>query len=123
MLSTISTSIPVTPFDACRTTRPFRFSSLPRRRNPRCLRAEQQPVDETPPTVEETKAEEKKAVYIDDLKQPTRTPLSKEMRNRMRDEYVGLGGTENVAMGANWFLYIGLFIAALAILSRLTGAI
>ena len=93
------------------------------RRHPRCLRAEQQPVDETPPTDEETKVEEKKAVYIDDLKQPQRAPLSKEMRNRMRDEYVGLGGAENVAMSTNWFLYIGLFIAALAILSWLTGAI
>lgn len=41
----------------------------------------------------------------------------------MRQEYLGLGGAENTAMGGNYFLYIIIIISVLAILSKLTGAI
>lgn len=57
------------------------------------------------------------------LKPPERTPLSEDMKTRMRDEYIGLGGAENSKMGQNWFLYIIVIISALAVASYLTGSI
>lgn len=57
------------------------------------------------------------------LLQIQRTELSPEMKARLKKEYYSLGGAPNTKMGANWFLNIGLFIAGLAILSWLTGAI
>eukprot|EP00775_Hariotina_reticulata_P007064 gene7064-7278_t len=49
--------------------------------------------------------------------------LSREMKQRLRQEYYGLGGAENQAMGSNYFLWIIAVIAVLAVLSKLTGAI
>ncbi len=46
-----------------------------------------------------------------------------EMQKRLRDEYLGLGGSPNTPMGANYFLYIILGISFLAVLSWLSGAI
>ena len=52
------------------------------------------------------------------------TPLpSQEMQKKLRDEYLGLGGSPNTPMGANYFLYIILGISFLAVLSWLSGAI
>ncbi|KAF5830046.1 hypothetical protein DUNSADRAFT_15087 [Dunaliella salina] len=49
--------------------------------------------------------------------------LSPEMKKRLKDEYVGLGGTPNRAMGNNYFLWIIVGISALAVASKLTGAL
>ncbi|EFN57572.1 hypothetical protein CHLNCDRAFT_143228 [Chlorella variabilis] len=49
--------------------------------------------------------------------------MSPEMKERLRREYYGLGGSPNKAMGSNYFLYIILGISLLAVLSKLTGAI
>ena len=46
-----------------------------------------------------------------------------EMQKKLRDEYLGLGGSPNTPMGANYFLYIILGISFLAVLSWLSGAI
>lgn len=45
------------------------------------------------------------------------------MQARLRKEYVGLGGSASKPMGGNYFLYIIIGIAVLAVLSALTGAI
>jgi hypothetical protein len=49
--------------------------------------------------------------------------MSPEMKARLKREYYGLGGSPNTKMGGNYFLYIILGIAFLAVLSALTGAI
>lgn len=49
--------------------------------------------------------------------------LSKEMKQRLRQEYVGLGGAEGKAMNSNYFLWIIGIISVLAVASKLTGAI
>mmetsp|Transcript_33903 Transcript_33903/g.85812 ORF Transcript_33903/g.85812 Transcript_33903/m.85812 type:complete len:127 (-) Transcript_33903:316-696(-) len=49
--------------------------------------------------------------------------LSKEMKKRLRQEYTGFGGAENSAMSSNYFLWIIVFISALAVASKITGAI
>ena len=46
-----------------------------------------------------------------------------EMQKKLRDEYLGFGGSPNTPMGANYFLYIILGISFLAVLSWLSGAI
>jgi L-ascorbate peroxidase len=43
------------------------------------------------------------------------------MKARLRDEYVGLGGTPSKPMPANLFLNIILFISTLAILCKVGG--
>lgn len=45
------------------------------------------------------------------------------MQKKLRDEYLGFGGSPNTPMGANYFLYIILGISFLAVLSWLSGAI
>jgi L-ascorbate peroxidase len=57
------------------------------------------------------------------LLQPPRDTMSPEMKKRLKQEYLGLGGSPNTAMGGNYFLYIILAISVLAVLSKLTGAI
>lgn len=54
---------------------------------------------------------------------PPRTELSSGMKEKLRSEYVGLGGSENQAMGSNYFLIIMVVVAVLAAASKLTGAI
>ena len=44
-------------------------------------------------------------------------------REKLRQEYLGLGGAANSKMGSNWFLNISLFIAFLAVFVKLTGTI
>lgn len=46
-----------------------------------------------------------------------------EYQKRLRDEYLAFGGSPDTAMGGNYFLYIIVIVAALAVLSKLTGAI
>mmetsp|Transcript_15988 Transcript_15988/g.34552 ORF Transcript_15988/g.34552 Transcript_15988/m.34552 type:complete len:133 (-) Transcript_15988:313-711(-) len=64
-------------------------------------------------------------LYADQVKrtQKPKSNLSKEMKERLRQEYVGFGGSENTAMSNNYFLWIIVVIGSLAILSALTGAI
>lgn len=67
------------------------------------------------------------AMYVDDSA-PARAPpkkgnLSKEMKARLRQEYVGLGGAENAAMSNNYFLWMIGIVAVLAISSKMIGAI
>ena len=76
---------------------------------------------EEEPTAEETVESVESVQPV--VESPPRTPLSKGMKEKMRREYVGLGGSENVAMGQNWFLVIGLGVAVLAVAAYLTGAI
>lgn len=56
------------------------------------------------------------------LSQPPRDNMSREMKQRLRKEYLSLGGSENVA-ATNWALYIILAISFLAVASWLTGAL
>lgn len=49
--------------------------------------------------------------------------MLQEYQKRLRDEYLAFGGSENTAMGGNYFLYIIVIISVLAVLSWLTGAI
>eukprot|EP00877_Chromochloris_zofingiensis_P007579 jgi/Chrzof1/3074/Cz12g10220.t1 len=66
------------------------------------------------------------ALYADEVPPAMAKPkdnMSKEMKARLRKEYVGLGGAENAAMSGNYFVWISVFVAVLAILSKLTGAI
>eukprot|EP00898_Chlorokybus_atmophyticus_P006655 jgi/Chlat1/6991/Chrsp56S06678 len=49
--------------------------------------------------------------------EPARKPagMSKEMQDKLRQEYLGLGGAPNVKMSSNYFLWISIVIGALAI--------
>lgn len=67
--------------------------------------------------------EQSKAADIGQVEQPERTPLSKGMKDKMREEYIGLGGAENTKMGQNWFLIISGVVAALAIAAYVSGSI
>ncbi|KIY96386.1 low CO2 inducible protein [Monoraphidium neglectum] len=49
--------------------------------------------------------------------------MSKEMKARLRKEYVGFGGAENSAMSNNYFLWIAIIISVLAVMSKMIGAI
>ena len=51
-----------------------------------------------------------------------RREMSKEQKKKLRDEYLGLGGSANTKMSANYFLWISGFIATCAVLSKLIGA-
>ncbi|WIA14549.1 hypothetical protein OEZ85_003066 [Tetradesmus obliquus] len=65
------------------------------------------------------------ALYADQLPQALKPKenISKEMKQRLRQEYYGLGGSESKAMDSNYFLWIIVVISVLAVLSKLTGAI
>jgi hypothetical protein len=65
------------------------------------------------------------ALYADQVPQALKPKdnISKEMKQRLRQEYYGLGGAENKAMDSNYFLWIIVIISVLAVLSKLTGAI
>ena len=49
--------------------------------------------------------------------------MSKEQREKLRQEYLGLGGSAGTAMSTNWFLNICVGISVLAVLTKLTGAL
>jgi len=63
-------------------------------------------------------------VYADEVqkveKAPPRKELSFEQKQKLREEYLGIGGAQNKAI-PNYFLYISIFVALLAILSKLLG--
>eukprot|EP00466_Bigelowiella_natans_P017135 jgi/Bigna1/146434/aug1.114_g21142 len=61
-------------------------------------------------------------VYADEVQKVERKKpkMSKEQMRRLRDEYVGVGGAQNTAM-PNYFLYISILIAVLAITSKILG--
>jgi hypothetical protein len=64
------------------------------------------------------------ALYADQAPEAMKKQnLSKEMKQKLRQEYYGLGGAENKAMNGNYFLWIIVVISILAVLSKLTGAI
>eukprot|EP00882_Tetradesmus_deserticola_P007138 GHRQ01007514.1.p1 GENE.GHRQ01007514.1~~GHRQ01007514.1.p1 ORF type:complete len:129 (+),score=29.38 GHRQ01007514.1:175-561(+) len=65
------------------------------------------------------------AIYADQVPQALKPKdnISREMKQRLRQEYYGLGGAENKAMNSNYFLWIIAIISVLAVLSKLTGAI
>jgi hypothetical protein len=66
--------------------------------------------------------QEPEALYDDGKPQQPRTQMSMAQKKKLRDEYVGLGGSPNTAM-PNYFLNIILVISALAVASWLTGAL
>lgn len=45
------------------------------------------------------------------------------MKERLKKEYYGIGGDENVAMSQNWYLWIIVVISAFAIAAYVTGSI
>ncbi|CAI5528950.1 unnamed protein product [Closterium sp. Naga37s-1] len=53
----------------------------------------------------------------------TQTEMSSAMKKKLRDEYIGLGGSPDRPLQTNYFLYIMIGVAVLAILTKLTGAI
>ena len=59
------------------------------------------------------------------VKAPERKPgeVSEAMKKKLRDEYVGLGGTPSKPMPSNLFLNICLFISAIAIMAKLSGVL
>ena len=46
---------------------------------------------------------------------PPRTEMSDAYKKKLRDEYLGLGGSPNTAMGANYFLWIIIGVSVLAV--------
>jgi len=70
------------------------------------IRAGEQPEgpEETPAEPQKEEADANSPRYIDELKPLERKPLSKGMQEKLRNEYIGLGGAENATMGTNWFL-------------------
>ncbi|KAI3438845.1 hypothetical protein D9Q98_001262 [Chlorella vulgaris] len=79
--------------------------------------------DKVPEGDEEAGKEKAGPLYADENPPPPRDTMSPEMKKRLKQEYLGLGGSPNTAMGGNYFLYIILAISVLAVLSKLTGAI
>lgn len=66
------------------------------------------------------------SIYVDDSAPKPMKPrdnMSKEMKARLRQEYVGFGGAENKSMGGNYFFTICVVISVLAVMSKLIGAI
>ncbi|KAI8112487.1 hypothetical protein M9434_003810 [Picochlorum sp. BPE23] len=59
--------------------------------------------------------------YVDELPEVPRTEMSDAMKEKLRREYYGLGGSPNKAMGSNLFLNIILIVSFLAILSAALG--
>jgi hypothetical protein len=59
--------------------------------------------------------------YADPSDAPPRREMSKEQQAKLRAEYVSFGGAPNKAMGGNYFLYIILAVAVLAVLSSALG--
>ncbi|KAL4430170.1 hypothetical protein ABPG77_004952 [Micractinium sp. CCAP 211/92] len=74
-------------------------------------------------SAEAGKEDPPKFLYADENPPPPRDTMSPEMKARLRKEYYGLGGAPNQKMGNNYFLIIILVISALAVASKLTGAI
>ena len=54
---------------------------------------------------------------------PPRTEMSDAYKAKLRKEYLSLGGSPNTAMGGNYFLYIIILVAVLAVITKLSGAI
>lgn len=52
---------------------------------------------------------------------PTGDVMSKEVRAKLREEYLGLGGAANTKLGTNYFLWISVGIAASAIILKSQG--
>ncbi|KAL6765872.1 hypothetical protein V8C86DRAFT_2450883 [Haematococcus lacustris] len=65
------------------------------------------------------------AMYADEPPKavPRKSNLSKEMKAKLRKEYVGMGGAENTAMPNNNFLLVIIVVSVLAVASKLIGAI
>lgn len=56
-------------------------------------------------------------------KDPEREEMSAAMKQRLREEAIGFGGSPNQAMGANYFLWIIVIISVLAVYFSFTGVI
>lgn len=61
------------------------------------------------------------SMYIDDLPDIKSAELSRDMKRKLRAEYLALGGSTSKAMGANYFLWISVTVAVLAVLTWLSG--
>lgn len=64
-----------------------------------------------------------KELYVQNASLPKQKGLSKEYKEKLRQEYVGLGGAEGQAMSQNWFLYMITIVGILAVCCKLIGAI
>eukprot|EP00892_Ulva_mutabilis_P002088 jgi/Ulvmu1/11880/UM081_0038.1 len=81
-----------------------------------------------PPPAEKKEAKQNAdgTYYIDDLEaaeKPRKDPMSDDMKRKLRQQYVELGGSANTPMANNYFLYIILGIAGLAISCKILGYI
>ncbi|KAL6776320.1 hypothetical protein ACKKBG_A20670 [Auxenochlorella protothecoides x Auxenochlorella symbiontica] len=72
---------------------------------------------------QDTKKQDGPLYAEDDIDRVPKVTVSPAMAERMKKEYYSLGGSPNRKLGANWFLWISLAVAGLAILSALTGAL
>ncbi|KAK9838305.1 hypothetical protein WJX81_003280 [Elliptochloris bilobata] len=61
--------------------------------------------------------------YNDERPLIPKDTMSPEFKQRLKDEYLNLGGSPDRAMGANYFVWISGIIAVLALLSWVTGSI
>uniref|UniRef100_A0A061R3C7 Uncharacterized protein n=1 Tax=Tetraselmis sp. GSL018 TaxID=582737 RepID=A0A061R3C7_9CHLO len=78
------------------------------------------------PRAEGEKKEEPKYIYADEEPEEgffKRDPMSEEQKKKLRDEYIGFGGSPNQPMAGNYFLNIVLIVGALAILCAALGYI
>lgn len=64
----------------------------------------------------------KKPLYADEVPPAPQRKLSKEQEQKLRDEYLGFGGSASTPI-PNYFLYIIVGISFLAVLSWLSGAV
>lgn len=63
-----------------------------------------------------------KPLYADENPPPPQRKMSQEQTKKLRDEYLGLGGSPNNPI-PNYFLYVIIGISFLAVLSWLSGAV
>lgn len=61
--------------------------------------------------------------YIDELPPTPQSTVSPEMKKKMRDEYLSLGGSPNKPLANNWFLWIILGVTFLVALTYITGSV
>jgi len=74
---------------------------------------------------EETKKESGALYASDDDSEGffIRKEMPKDQKDRLKKEYIGLGGSEGTPLSSNYFLNIIIFVTVLVLLSYFTGAI
>lgn len=83
---------------------------------------------EPAPKIPEVQKAADGTVYADDVAAQQRITkpkdnMSPEMKKKLREEYLGLGGAEGQKMGGNYFLNIMVAISSLVVFCKITGVI